>query len=140
FPALGMIPIDRSGGEASRAALEKALALLRAGELFGIYPEGTRARDGRLHKGRTGVARLSFESGAPVIPTGIRGTREIQPPDAPLPRPFAAAEIRFGPPMHPEPGADPADPVALRDFTDRLMQAIRELTGQEYVHEYAAAK
>src|SRR6188472_4183578 len=82
FPAMGMIPIDRSGGDKSAAALELAKQVLCRGELFGIFPEGTRSRDGMLHKGRTGAARLALEIGCPIYPVGIVGTDAIQPPDA----------------------------------------------------------
>jgi 1-acyl-sn-glycerol-3-phosphate acyltransferase len=138
FPALGMIPIDRSGGDAARGALLAAAGVLGRGELFGIYPEGTRSRTGMLHKGRTGAARLAAETGAPVVPVGLLGTREIQPPDVSFPRPFRVATIRFGAPI--PPGRYPealADHRVLRAFTDEIMFAIRELSGQVYVHEYA---
>jgi 1-acyl-sn-glycerol-3-phosphate acyltransferase len=79
FPAIGMIPIDRSGGNAAERALNTAARVLESGEFFGIYPEGTRARDGRLHRGHTGPARLALRTGAPIVPVGIVGTREIQP-------------------------------------------------------------
>jgi 1-acyl-sn-glycerol-3-phosphate acyltransferase len=139
FPALGMIPIDRTGGDAARAALDTAARVLARGELFGIYPEGTRSRSGLLHKGRTGAARLALESGAPIVPVGIVGTREIQPPDAPVPHPFRAAVIRFGCPIPPERYADGlSDHRLLRSYTDEVMFAIRDLSGQEYVHEYAS--
>ena len=86
FPLMGMIPIDRSGGGKSQAALDTAEAVLRRGELFGIFPEGTRSRDGLLHKGRTGAARLAWKVGCPIYPVGVTGTREIQPPDAKVPK------------------------------------------------------
>src|SRR5204862_3446814 len=85
FPALGMIPIDRSGGEKSSSALDTAAGVLRRGELFGIFPEGTRSRDGVLHKGRTGAARLALDVGCPIFPVGIVGTDAIQPPGAKAP-------------------------------------------------------
>ena len=88
FPALGMIPLDRKGGDAAQAALDLAARILEDGELFAIYPEGTRSRTGKLYKGHTGVARLSHRTGAPIIPVGLRGMRDIQPPDAPVPRLF----------------------------------------------------
>ena len=135
FPALGMIPIDRAGGDASARALDAAAGILDSGELFGIYPEGTRARDGLLHKGHTGVARLACRTGAPIIPVGILGTRAIQPPDTPVPRPFRPAEIRLGPPIHAP--ADTDDRMVFRQITDELMYEIRELTGQDYVDTYA---
>lgn len=93
FPMLGMIPIDRSGGSKSRAALDAAAAVLRRGELFGIFPEGTRSRNGTLHKGRTGAARLALDIGCPIFPVGITGTADIQPPDARLPKLFGSCRI-----------------------------------------------
>ena len=86
FPAMGMIPIDRAGGDKSQAALDTAERVLRRGELFGIFPEGTRSRDGYLYKGRTGAARLALKVGCPIFPVGVVGTGEIQPPDAKLPK------------------------------------------------------
>ncbi|MFT5204265.1 MAG: 1-acyl-sn-glycerol-3-phosphate acyltransferase [Candidatus Aldehydirespiratoraceae bacterium] len=138
FPALGMIPIDRSGGDAAARALDTAAGLLEDGELFGIYPEGTRARDGFLHKGHTGAARLSLRTGAPIVPVGILGTRSIQPPDVPYPMPFRPVEIRFGRPIRPAASEDVADTrMRLRQITDELMFEIRALTGQDYVNDYA---
>ena len=138
FPALGMIPIDRSGGDAATRALDTAARLLEDGELFGIYPEGTRARDGYLHKGHTGAARLSLRTGAPIVPVGILGTRTIQPPDAPFPKPFRPVEVRFGRPIRPAASSDVADTrLRLRQITDELMFEIRALTGQDYVNTYA---
>lgn len=138
FPALGMIPIDRSGGSASERALNTAARVLEEGGFFGIYPEGTRARDGRLHRGHTGPARLALRTGAPIIPVGIVGTREIQPPDAKLPKPFKRAEVRFGRPIEVSRYAGRTDDrMLLRQITDEVMFEIRSLTGQEYVDEYA---
>lgn len=138
FPALGMIPIDRSGGSAAERALNTAARVLERGEYFGIYPEGTRARDGRLHRGHTGPARLALRTGAPIVPVGILGTREIQPPEARVPRPFRRAEIRFGRPITVERYRDRADDrMVLRQIIDEVMYEIRELTGQDYVDEYA---
>jgi 1-acyl-sn-glycerol-3-phosphate acyltransferase len=142
FPAVGMIPIDRSGGEASKRALEAARQVLERGELFGIYPEGTRSRSGKLHKGHTGAARLSMETGAPVVPVGIRGTDRIQPPEAKLPRLFLPCELRFGRPIRPDKYGARAehDRLVLREMTDEVMFEIRELSGQEYVDTYATKK
>jgi 1-acyl-sn-glycerol-3-phosphate acyltransferase len=138
FPALGMIPIDRSGGDASKRALEAASQVLEAGELFGIYPEGTRSRDGKLHRGHTGPARLALRTGAPLVPVGLLGTREIQPPGASVPRLFRPCAIRFGRPIDTGHYGDRADDrLVLRQLTDELMFEIRELSGQEYVDEYA---
>ncbi len=138
FPILGMIPIDRSGGSKAALALEAAVDVLRRGELFGIYPEGTRSRDGRLHKGRTGAARLALEVGAPVYPVGIVGTDRIQPPDARAPKLTGTCSITIGRPIAPERyAAMPERHRALRAMTDEVMFEIRELTGQEYVDRYA---
>jgi 1-acyl-sn-glycerol-3-phosphate acyltransferase len=138
FPAIGMIPIDRSGGDASQRALDAAAGVLEAGELFGIYPEGTRARDGRLHKGHTGVARLALRTGAPIVPVGIIGTDHVQPPDAKLPTPFRRVHIRFGRPITVDRYADRSeDRLVLRQITDEVMYEIRNLSGQEYVDSYA---
>ncbi|MEY2430760.1 MAG: 1-acyl-sn-glycerol-3-phosphate acyltransferase [Acidimicrobiaceae bacterium] len=140
FPAMGMIPIDRSGGNASERALNAAARVLERGELFGIYPEGTRSRDGVLHKGHTGPARLSMRTGAPIIPVGMRGTRDIQPPDAKFPKPFKVCSVRFGPPVSPERYQDREDHLALRQMIDEVMYCVRELSGQEYVDAYATKK
>ena len=141
FPALGMIPIDRSGGDASKRALDAAAGVLERGELFGIYPEGTRSRDGKLRKGHTGPARLALRTGAPLVPVGIIGTRDIQPPGARAPRPFRPCEIRIGRPIDVGRYGDRADDrLLLRQLTDELMFEIRELSGQEYVDEYATRR
>ncbi|HET6772125.1 MAG TPA: lysophospholipid acyltransferase family protein [Acidimicrobiales bacterium] len=138
FPAIGMIPIDRSGGDASQRALDAAAGVLERGELFGIYPEGTRSRDGRLHKGHTGPARLALRTGAPLVPVGMVGTRDIQPPGAKVPRPFRPCEIRIGRPIAVERYRGRGDDrLLLRQITDELMYEIRELSGQDYVDEYA---
>ncbi|HEY8523397.1 MAG TPA: lysophospholipid acyltransferase family protein [Acidimicrobiales bacterium] len=140
FPALGMIPIDRSGGDAAQRALDAAARVLDRGELFGIYPEGTRSRDGKLRRGRTGAARLALRTGAPLIPVGIIGTREIQPPGARLPRPFRVCVIRIGEPIDARRHAERGDDrLVLRRITDELMYEIRSLSGQEYVDEYHGA-
>ena len=141
FPAIGMIPIDRGGGSAAERALATAARVLDRGEFFGIYPEGTRARDGRLHRGHTGPARLSMRTGAPIIPVGIRGTREIQPPDVSMPKPFRSVEISFGRPVDPARYHDRADDrLVLRQMIDEVMYEIQAMTGQEYVDEYATKK
>jgi len=141
FPALGMIPIDRSGGSASERALNTAARVLEEGGFFGIYPEGTRARDGRLHRGHTGPARLALRTGCPIVPVGIVGTREVQPPDVKVPRPFKPVELHFGRPLDVARYADRADDrLVLRQIIDEVMFEIRELTGQEYVDEYATKK
>lgn len=141
FPKVGMIPVDRSGGAKSLGALEAAERVLRRGELFGIFPEGTRSRDGMLYKGHTGAARLALKVGCPIFPVGIVGTREIQPPDAPVPRLGGTVRITIGRPLDVERYASRGgDPMVLREMTDELMFEIRELTGQEYRNTYATKK
>ncbi|MEO1056997.1 MAG: lysophospholipid acyltransferase family protein [Actinomycetota bacterium] len=141
FPALGMIPIDRAGGDKSQAALDTAESVLRRGELFGIFPEGTRSRDGLLHKGRTGAARLAMKIGCPIYPVGVVGTDEIQPPEAKLPKLFGTCRISVGRPVKPERyQGSGAEHLAWRSMIDEVMFEIREMTGQEYVHTYAGQK
>ena len=138
FPLMGMIPIDRGGGDKSQAALDTAEAVLRRGELFGIFPEGTRSRDGVLHKGRTGAARLALKVGCPIFPVGMIGTREIQPPDARVPKLHRSCTIKIGRPINVERYRDRGDThMVLRQITDELMFEIRALTGQEYCDRYA---
>lgn len=129
--------IDREGARSAQETLGAALDLLRAGELFGFYPEGTRSPDGRLYRGRSGIGWLALNSGAPVIPVAMMGTRKMLPPGAPLPRP-TRIEIRIGKPK--EFGHLVGEPPAKarRIVADEVMQAIRELSGQDYVHEYAS--
>ncbi len=138
FPLMGMIPIDRSGAAKSQAALDTAEAVLRRGELFGIFPEGTRSRDGLLHKGRTGAARLALKVGCPIYPVGIIGTREIQPPDAKVPKLRGECTIKIGRPINVERYRNRGDVhLVLRQITDELMFEIRDLTGQDYRNVYA---
>ena len=141
FPALGMIPIDRAGGNASQAALDAAQQVLERGELFGIYPEGTRSRSGKLHRGHTGPARLALRTGAPIIPVGIRGARAVMPPDAKFPKLRLPVTVRFGRPINAHHYEDRGDDrMRLRQIIDEVMYEIRELSGQEYVDEYATKK
>lgn len=141
FPALGMIPIDRSGGNASERALNTAQKLIEDGELFGIYPEGTRSRDGVLYRGHTGPARLALRTGAPIVPVGIRGARDVMPPDAKFPKLFKPVEVRFGRPVDPARYSNrDSDHLVLRQIIDEVMYEIRELSGQDYVNEYATRK
>lgn len=139
FPAMGMIPIDRAGGDKSQAALDTAERVLRRGELFGIFPEGTRSRDGDLYKGRTGAARLAMKVGCPIYPVGVVGTREIQPPDAKFPKLRRECTIKIGRPIGVARYASRGDDqhLVLRQITDELMFEIRELTGQNYRNVYA---
>ncbi len=111
------------------------------GELFGIFPEGTRSRDGLLYKGRTGAARLALQIGCPVFPVGITGTDAIQPPGAKAPKPFKHCTITIGRPVRPERYRDRREPhLAWRSMIDEVMFEIREMTGQEYRNHYAGEK
>ncbi|HUF97114.1 MAG TPA: lysophospholipid acyltransferase family protein [Ilumatobacter sp.] len=140
FPAMGMIPIDRTGGDKSKGALDVAQAVLERGELFGIYPEGTRSRDGRLYKGRTGAARLAIATGAPIYPVGIVGTDDVQPVNARMPKIRTSCSITIGRPIRPERyvGRGP-EHLAWRSMIDEVMFEIREMTGQTYVNAYAGS-
>jgi 1-acyl-sn-glycerol-3-phosphate acyltransferase len=141
FGGTGNVPVDRSGGEASQAAVRKALEILAAGDLLGIYPEGTRSPDGRLYRGKTGVARMALEAQVPVIPVAMIGTAEMQPPGTLIPKiKRTGPGIRFGKPLDFSryAGMD-ADRYVLRSVTDEIMYALMELSGQEYVDEYAAS-
>ena len=141
FPALGMIPIDRGGGDAAERALSAAQRILESGQLFGIYPEGTRSRDGRLYRGKTGPARLALRTGVPLIPIGISGAREVMPPEAKFPKLRRPVTIRFGEPIDVTRYRERADDhLLLRQIADEVMYEIRELSGQEYVNEYAGKK
>ena len=136
FEGLGMLPVDRDDTAAALASLDTALDVLRRGEAFGIYPEGTRSRDGRLYRGRTGVAHLALTAGCPVVPVGLRGTDELQPVGYNVPR-LAKVTVRFGEPIS---AAGEYDGVpsgrARRDLTDRIMAAIAGLSGQEQAGAY----
>lgn len=131
------LQMDREGARSAQATLEAALDLLRAGELFGFYPEGTRSPDGRLYRGRSGIGYLALNSGAPVIPVAMMGTRKMLPPGAPLPRP-TRIEIRIGKRMEFGHLAGEPPARARRTVADEVMRAIGELSGQEYVHQYAS--
>ena len=136
LPALGMIPIERQAGREAMAALETAAAVLQRGELLGIYPEGTRSRDGLLHRGHTGVAHLALMTGAPIVPIGLVGTDRIQPVGTRLPRPFRRAVVRFGEPIDPH-AYGGANRRRRQKITDDLMEAIRTLSGQETSADFA---
>jgi 1-acyl-sn-glycerol-3-phosphate acyltransferase len=138
FTGVGQIPIDRSGGTAAQAALDTAIRLLREGHLLGIYPEGTRSPDGRLHKGKTGVARIALEAGVPVIPVAMIGTDKVNPIGSKMWRP-RRLEIRFGKPLDfSRYQGLQGDRFVERSITDEIMYALMELSGQEYVDIYAA--
>lgn len=137
FVGTGMIPVDRSGGRAAQDALDTQLRVLRAGNLAGIYPEGTRSPDGRLYRGKTGVARLALDSGAPVIPVVMLNADEIQPPGTVVPR-IKRPKIRFGRPLDFSRYAGMSgDRLVERAITDEIMYELMELSGREYVDIYA---
>ena len=131
FEGLGMLPVDRDDTKAAIASLDTALEVLGRGEAFGIYPEGTRSRDGRIYRGRTGVGHLALTAGCPVVPVGLTGTQEIQPVGARLPR-LATVSVTFGEPLD-FVGRYDGVPLgrARREVTDEIMAAIGELSGQE---------
>ena len=131
------LSINRGGARAAQETLDSALEILAAGDLFGFYPEGTRSPDGKLYRGRSGLGYLALNSGAPVIPVAMLGTRKMMPPGASYLRP-AKIEIRLGKPLTFEDLAGVAPAKARREVADRVMAAIRELSGQEYVHMYAS--
>jgi 1-acyl-sn-glycerol-3-phosphate acyltransferase len=135
FIALGQVPVDRSGGRRSEAAISTGLQVLSEGKCLGIYPEGTRSPDGRLYKGRTGIARLAIESGAPIIPVAMFNTEKIQPTGKVIPN-IQRVGMTFGEPMYFD--GDSTDLAYLRVVTDQIMNRIQELSGQVYVDEYAA--
>ncbi len=134
---LGAIQVNREGGRAALHALDAAIPALRAGDLVGVYPEGTRSPDGRLYRGRTGAARLALQAEVPVIPVGVTGTDKLQPIGTLLPRLGAKVAIRFGKPL--DFTGRVGDSSGLRAMTDEVMKAIQALTGQEYVGRYAPA-
>jgi 1-acyl-sn-glycerol-3-phosphate acyltransferase len=138
FRGVGQIPIRREGGSASERALASATEVLQDGNVFGIYPEGTRTRDGLLHRGHTGVARLALRCGAPIVPIGLVGTDDVQPIDSRMPKLNRHVTIRFGEPIDPARYAGMEnDRLALRELTDELMYEIGQLSGYEYVDTYA---
>jgi 1-acyl-sn-glycerol-3-phosphate acyltransferase len=137
FIALGQVPVDRAGGSRSEAALLTGLSVLANGECLGIYPEGTRSPDGRLYRGRTGVARLAFESGAPVVPVAMFNTGDIQPTGKLIPK-IMRVKMVFGEPIYFAPAEKAKSPEELRKATDQIMRALQEMSGQEYVDIYAS--
>ncbi|KOU28667.1 acyl-phosphate glycerol 3-phosphate acyltransferase [Streptomyces sp. WM6372] len=138
FRSAGQIPVDRSGKDAGQAALREGLGVLAKGELLGIYPEGTRSHDGRLYKGKVGVAAMALGAGVPVVPCAMVGTFEIQPPGQKIPN-IRRVTIRFGKPLEFSRYAGmEGERAVLRAVTDEIMYAVLGLSGQEYVDRYAA--
>ncbi|MGO5318147.1 lysophospholipid acyltransferase family protein [Bifidobacterium boum] len=137
FTSVGVFPVDRSGGSKSLGALNHAREILEDGHLFGIHVEGTRSPDGRLYRGHTGAARLAFETGCPIVPTAIIGSRDLQKPGQVIPS-KGKSTIIYGKPIAVE-RKNPEDVTheELRELTDRVVKAIGAMSGQEYVDEYA---
>ena len=138
FRSAGQIPVDRSGKKAGQAAIREGLGVLARDELLGIYPEGTRSHDGRLYKGKVGVAVMALRAGAPVVPCAMIGTFEAQPPGRKIPK-LHPVVIRFGEPLDFSRYAGmEGEKAILRAVTDEIVYAILSLSGQEYVDRYAA--
>jgi len=140
FKGINQVPIDRSGGRASEAALDAGVAILKRGELLGVYPEGTRSPDGRLYRGKTGIARMALEAGVPVVPVAMINTFEVQPPGKIVPRVMRVG-IRIGKPLDFSRYAGmEGDRFVLRSITDEIMYELMQLSGQEYVDQYASRR
>jgi 1-acyl-sn-glycerol-3-phosphate acyltransferase len=138
FRGVGQLPIERTGGRASEAALETGLKLLRRGDVLGLYPEGTRSPDGRLYRGKTGVARLALVAGVPVLPVAMIGTDKVQPIGRRLPK-IGRVGIVIGRPLDfSRYDGMEDDRFVLRSITDEIMYELMELSGQEYVDIYAS--
>ncbi len=137
FRGIGQVPVDRSGGAASQAAIDTAMAILSEGHILGIYPEGTRSPDGHLYRGKTGVARMALEAGACVVPVAMIDTEKIQPPGKVFPK-IMRVGIKFGPALDFSryEGME-GDRFVLRSITDEIMYELMTLSGQEYVDIYA---
>ena len=140
FTASGQLPIDRSGGKASEDALNTGIAVLATGKLLGIYPEGTRSPDGRMYRGRTGIARMALEAGVPVIPVAMIDTEKAMPIGAKMPK-VQRIGVVFGRPLEFSrfQGYE-NDRFVLRAITDEIMHELLGLSGQEYVDQYASSR
>lgn len=136
---LGAIRVERAGGRAALTAFDAAIPALRGGDLVAVYPEGTRSPDGKLYRGRTGVARLATAAGVPIIPVGMIGTEDVQPIGQVYPKLMRGhVTVKFGKPIETIGRSD--DRTSLRELTDMVMGEIQKLTGQEYVPRYAPPK
>ena len=135
FESIGAIPVDRASATAAQDSLERGREVLEAGGAFAIYPEGTRSRDGRLYRGRTGVAWLALTTGCPIVPVALSGTENLQPDGARVPR-VTPVGIRFGEPIDATPYGDAASARSRRRLTDDVMAAIGALSGQEPANAY----
>lgn len=139
FSGMGQVPIDRSGGKAAEAAIQTGLRVLAEGRQLGIYPEGTRSPDGRLYRGRTGVARMLLESGAPLLPVAMIDTDKVMPPGKIFPK-LRKVGVVIGEPLDFSRFAGmEGDRFVLRSITDEIMHELARLSGQEYVDVYASS-
>jgi len=142
FRGMGQVPVEREDTRSAAAVIDIGVDVLRSGRALGIFPEGTRSPDGRLYKFRTGVARLALRSGAPVVPVGLVGTRDVMSPDEWRPH-LAPVSVRFGAPLDftglADGGKGERSARVLRQVTDTIRVAIQELSGQEYVDGYASS-
>jgi 1-acyl-sn-glycerol-3-phosphate acyltransferase len=137
FTGVGQVPIDRSGGAASEAALRTGLRILQDGQILGLYPEGTRSPDGRLYRGKTGIARMALEAGVPVVPVAMINTDVVQPTGKKIPN-LGRVGVRIGKPLDFSRYAGmEGDRFVLRSITDEIMYELMLLSGQEYVDQYA---
>jgi 1-acyl-sn-glycerol-3-phosphate acyltransferase len=141
FRGMGQVPVERADPRAAASVIDIGVEVLAEGRALGIFPEGTRSPDGRLYKFRTGVARLALRSGAPVVPVGLVGTRDVQPPgDHRWHRAGVRVAVHYGEPMHfGDRAAEERSSRVLREITDTVRQAVQELSGQEYVNAYAGS-
>ena len=137
FSGMGQVPVDRSGASAARAALDTGIRLLNEGHVLGIYPEGTRSPDGRLYKGKTGVARMALEAGVPVVPLVMLGTEKVNPIGSKIWRPHRITMIIARPLDFSRYEGMAGDRFVERSMTDEIMYRLMELGGQEYVDVYA---
>ena len=135
FATFDAVPVQRAQQRDAQASLDLALRVLERGDAFGIYPEGTRSRDGRLYRGRTGVGWLSLAAGATVVPVGLVGTNRVQPIGARFPR-VHRVQVAFGQPVRPQAYADLPPGRARREITDTVMDRIAALSGQERAEGY----
>ncbi len=136
FREMRAVPLDRDAPNSAQAALDAALEVLERGWAFGVYPEGTRSRDGRLYRGKTGIGWLALKAGVPVVPVGLQGTDRVQPVGASVPRPTRGVRVRFGAPVRPEAYAHLSPAKARRQLTDDVMDAVAALSGQERASGY----
>lgn len=136
FTAIGAVPVQRGAGQAALDALDQQRRILEEGKAVALYPEGTRSLDGRLYKGRTGVAFLALQSGAPVVPVGLIGTAEVMPVGARIPSIRHRITVRFGLPLDLSAHGAAESGRARRQATDEIMAAIHALSGQELAHAY----